>query len=106
MFADPHGQSVLTDRLPKSIRVFLVLDHLYPSAADGRGTLASVLVSLVSVCQPSFVLPPLFDSNLVELLNTYRSSRHDSVFPSFIIFPKTIFNSLVALATLYKILLI
>ena len=35
-----------------------------------KGTPSGVLVPLFPVCQPSFVLPPSFDSDLVELFKT------------------------------------
>ena len=69
-----------------------------PFAVEREGDAFARAGSVCPVCQPSFVLPPLFDSKLVELLNTYRSSRHDSALSIFIIFPKTIFYSSVALA--------
>ncbi|TXJ01738.1 MAG: hypothetical protein E6Q26_06520 [Acinetobacter sp.] len=52
-----------------------------PLRRNGRGTLSSVPVSLVSVCQPSFVLPPSFDSDLVELFlpkGFYNEESFDS----------------------------
>ena len=36
--------------------------------------------SCVSVCQPFLVLPPLFDSNLVELFNTHKESAMRTTF--------------------------
>ncbi|AUM26880.1 hypothetical protein BVD86_08165 [Acinetobacter pittii] len=44
-----------------------------PLRRNGRGTPSGVLIFWVSVCQPSLVSPPLFDSNVVKLLYTQRS---------------------------------
>ena len=46
-------------------------------AREGRLVRAD---SCVSVCQPFLVLPPLFDSNLVELFNTHKESAMRTTF--------------------------
>ena len=71
-----------------------------PFAVEREGDAFARAGSVCPVCQPLFVLPPLFDSNLVELLNTYRSSLHDSAFSIFIVSSKTIFYPRVALTAL------
>ena len=50
--------------------------HVPFFVAVGReGDASCVLVTVWPVCQPSLVLPPLFDSNLVELFN-HTGVRH------------------------------
>ncbi|APP31840.1 hypothetical protein AT570_13860 [Acinetobacter baumannii] len=44
-----------------------------PLRWNGRGTPSGVLIFWLSVCQPSLVSPPLFDSNVVKLLYSQRS---------------------------------
>ena len=51
-----------------------------PFAVEREGDASCVLVTRCPVCQPPFVLPPSFDSDLVELLSTSRSSHYDLSF--------------------------
>ncbi|MEQ1452897.1 hypothetical protein ABLU31_08730, partial [Acinetobacter seifertii] len=47
--------------------------NLWGAVQNGRGTPSGVLIFWLSVCQPSLVSPPLFDSNVVKLLYSQRS---------------------------------
>ena len=72
-----HCQSTLTGRIPKAHeKEFLFCGHpcVPPLRRNGRGTPSGVLIFWISVCQPSLVSPPLFDSNVVKLLYSQRSS--------------------------------
>ncbi|QHH95268.1 hypothetical protein FPL18_16260 [Acinetobacter gyllenbergii] len=42
-----------------------------------------MLVPWIPVCQPSFVLPPLFDSDMAELLKIQGASHVVSIFSDF-----------------------
>ena len=65
--ADPHGQSILTDRLQKAHNnvVFFVLCVLLSHAFMVRlgGARLRALVSFCTGLSTLLVLPPLFDSN-------------------------------------------
>ncbi|MDQ9837783.1 hypothetical protein RFY08_14165, partial [Acinetobacter baumannii] len=52
------------------------------------GTPSGVLIFWVSVCQPSLVSPPLFDSNVVKLLYTQRSSHMRTISSYLLAFAK------------------
>ncbi|EPM0730232.1 hypothetical protein JH116_003256, partial [Acinetobacter baumannii] len=55
---------------------------------NGRGTPSGVLIFWLSVCQPSLVSPPLFDSNVVKLLYSQRSSLMRTISSHLLAFAK------------------
>ncbi len=86
-----HCQSTLTGRIANAHeKVSLFCGHpcVPPLRWNGRGTPSGVLIFWLSVCQPSLVSPPLFDSNVVKLLYSQRSSLMRTISSHLLAFAK------------------
>ena len=84
-----HCQSTLTGRIANAHEKSLFCGHpCVPLCGGTGGDTFGVLIFWLSVCQPSLVSPPLFDSNVVKLLYSQRSSLMRTISSHLLAFAK------------------